>query len=348
VKLAEELIRRHLQDHGDYPRGLVVDLWGSATMRTAGEEFAMALHLAGLAPRWDDGSARVSGFEIIPLALLARPRIDVTLRVSGLFRDVFPGLAQLFEAGAAALAARDEAAADNPYAAGSPRVFGPKPGQYGLGMGTAADTFTDEARRDAGEAWLQSSAWAIGTDGQSSENRSALEARILAADAFVHPQDLPETDMLMAADYAAHEAGFAAAVARVGGQTPTLYHLDATRPGSPRARTLTEEIARVVRARAANPDWADGMMRHGYRGAAEIAATLDHMAAFAHLAQVVPPHLFDLYHAATLGRDDLRAFLATENPAALAAMESLFQRLHDAGLWITRRNSIAAALEARA
>ena len=344
VKLAEELIRRHLQDHGDYPRGLVVDLWGSATMRTAGEEFAMALHLAGLAPQWDAGSARVSGFEVVPLALLGRPRIDVTLRVSGLFRDVFPGLAQLFEAGAQALSLRDEAVQDNPYVALSPRVFGPKPGQYGLGMGTAADTFTDQARADAGEAWLQSSSYAIGLDGQSTEARVALEARVLAADTFVHPQDLPETDVLMASDYAAHEAGFAAAVARLGGQQPTLYHLDATRPDDPRARSLTEEIARVVRARASHADWATGMMAHGYRGAAEIAATLDHMAAFAHLAQVVPPHLFDLYHAATLGRDDLRAFLAEANPAALAAMEDMFRRLRDAGLWVTRRNSIAAVI----
>jgi cobaltochelatase CobN len=348
VKLAEELIRRHLQDHGDYPRGLVVDLWGSATMRTAGEEFAMAMHLAGLMPQWDAGSARVSGLEIIPLALLGRPRIDVTLRVSGLFRDVFPGLAQVFEAGTQALAERDESPEDNPYHALSPRVFGPKPGQYGLGMGTAADSFTDQARADAGEAWLQSSAWAIGADGNSRHDRAALEARVLGAEAFVHPQDLPETDVLMAADYAAHEAGFAAAVARLGGQKPTLYHLDATRPDSPQARTLTEEIARVVRARAANPAWADGMMAHGFRGAAEIAATLDHMAAFAHLAQVVPPHLFDLYHEATLGREDLRTFLEQANPAALAVMEDLFRRLRDAGLWVTRRNSIAAMVEGAA
>jgi len=348
VKLAEELIRRHLQDHGDYPRGLVVDLWGSATMRTAGEEFAMALHLAGLAPKWDEGSARVSGFEILPLAILGRPRIDVTLRVSGLFRDVFPTLAQLFEAGAEALSQRDETPADNPYIARSARVFGPKPGLYGLGMGTAADTFTDEARAAAGEAWLTASSWAIGTDGQSTEDRAGLESRVLAADAFVHAQDLPETDVLVAADYAAHEAGFAAAVARLGGSAPTLYHLDATRPDTPHARTLTEEIARVVRARAANPDWAGGMMQHGYRGGAEIAATLDHMAAFAHLAQVVPPHLFDLYHEATLGRAEVRDFLARENPAALQAMEDLFRRLRDAGLWVTRRNSIAARLDGAA
>ncbi len=345
VKLAEELIRRHLQDKGCYPAGLVVDLWGSATMRTAGEEFAMALHLAGVAPLWDKDAARVSGFEIIPLALLARPRIDLTLRVSGLFRDIFPGLAQLFEAGAEALALRDESPVDNPYTLRAPRVFGPKPGQFGLGMGIAADTFTPEARKAAGEAWLNASSWAIGTDGTARENRAAIEARVRAADAFVHPQDLPEADLLMAADYAAHEAGFAAASATLGGQTPALYHLDST-TSTPRARSLTEEIARTVRARAANPDWASGMMNHGYRGAAEIAATLDHMAAFAHLAEVVPSHLFDLYHEATLGREDLRAFLAVENPAALAAMEDIFRRLRDAGLWLTRRNSIAAALEA--
>lgn len=346
VKLAEELLRRHLQDHGDWPRGLVVDLWGSATMRTAGEEFAMALHLAGLAPRWDAGSERVSGFEVLPLALLGRPRIDVTLRVSGLFRDVFPGLAQMFEAAAAALAAREEAPEDNPYLTETPRVFGPKPGQYGLGMGSALEDYTQAARQAAGEAWVAASSYAIGADGTSSPARGALEARLSAADSFVHLQDLPETDLLMASDFAAHEAGFAAAMEALGHKPPALYHLDATRPDAPRARSLCEEIARVVRARAANPQWADGMMRHSFRGGAEIAATLDHLAAFAHLAHVVPGHLFDLYFEATLGREDLRDFLARENPAALRAMQDRFRALRDAGLWQTRRNSVASAMEA--
>ena len=346
VKLAEELLRRHLQDHGDWPRGLVVDLWGSATMRTAGEEFAMALHLAGLAPRWDAGSGRVNGVEVLPLAELDRPRIDVTLRVSGLFRDVFPGLATLFETGADALAAREEDPADNPYTARAARVFGPKPGHYGLGMGAALDDFTAEARAAAGEAWLAASSWAIGADGQARADRAGLEARLRGADSFVHAQDLPESDLLLASDYAAHEAGFAAAMARLGAAAPALYHLDATRLEQPRARSLSEEIARVVRARAANPDWASGMMRHGFRGAAEIAATLDHMAAFAHLAGVVPPHLFDLYHDATLGRADLVEFMERENPQALAALRDLFERLRDAGLWVSRRNSLAAGVGA--
>ena len=346
VKLAEELLRRHLQDKGDWPRGLVIDLWGSATMRTAGEELAMAMHLAGLAPKWDAGSERVSGFEVLPLALLDRPRIDVTLRVSGLFRDVFGGLSQLFDAGAQALAARDEAPDMNPYLAAGPRVFGPKPGLYGMGMEPALEDYSDAGRALAGEAWLSGSDWTVDAQGESQQNRAALETRLRAADGYAHVQDLVETDILLAPDYAAHEGGFAAAMAAIGADAPALYHLDATRPDAPRARLVAEEVGRVVRARAANPDWASGMMRHGFRGAAEVVATLDNLAAYAHLTRDVPAHLFDLYHEATLGRDDLVAFMAAENPAALAALRARFQALADAGLWITRRNSIAAMMGA--
>ena len=346
VKLAEELIRRHLQDEGDYPRGLVVDLWGSATMRTAGEEVAMAMHLAGLSPKWDEGSERVSGFEVLPLTLLNRPRIDVTLRVSGLFRDVFPGLSQLFEAGAALLAEREEAPDMNPYLTRTPRVFGPKPGLYGMNMEAAMLDYSDEGRAAAGEAWLKASEWSIDAKGVSHQNRSALEARLQGADGFAHVQDLTETDVLLASDYASHEGGFAAAMAHLGAAKPAMYHVDSTVVGAPKARTMTEEIARIVRARAANPDWATGMMRHGFRGAAEVAATLDNLAAFAHLTRAVPAHLFDLYFDATLGREDLVDFMQTENPQALDEMRARFAALRDAGLWVTRRNSISAQMDA--
>jgi len=346
VDLAEELVRRHLQDHGDWPRGLIVDLWGSATMRTAGEEFAMALHLLGVKPVWDAGSERVSGIEVLPLADLDRPRLDVTLRVSGLFRDVFPTLSALYGQAVAALAARDEAPAWNPFAGRSPagRVYGPAPGRFGLGLGAASETYSEDGRRAAGAAWLAASAHALdGTEAR--HDPGGIRARVAAADGFVHVQDLPETDLLLASDYAAHEAGFAAAKAVAGGAA-ALYHLDATRPERPRARALTEEIARVVRARAANPAWIAGMMRHGFRGAAEIAATLEHMARFAHLADAVPSHLFDLYHGATLDDPEVAAFLRDANPAAHAAMHDRFAALADAGLWATRRNSVRAGLEA--
>ncbi len=344
VKLADELVRRHLQDHGDYPRNLVVDLWASATMRTAGEEFAMALHLLGAEPVWDMQSDRVTGVEILPLADFDRPRIDVTLRVSGLFRDAFPTLCTMFGQAVRALAARDEPQDWNPFVgkAVSARVYGPEPGRYGLLMGDAAETYTPAARIEAGNAWLSASSHAL-DDGVDSFDPTGIRDRVAAADAFVHVQDLPETDLLLAADYAAHEAGFAAAQSVAGGSA-TLYHLDARDPNQAKARSLKEEIARVVHARAANPAWVDGMMRHGFRGGAEIAATLDHLGAFAHLASAVRPELIDSYYDATLGRDDVQAFLAKANPGALAAMQARFAALHAADLWPTRRNSILARL----
>lgn len=308
----------------------------------------MALHLLGAKPVWDMASERVTGVEILNLAVMNRPRIDVTLRVSGLFRDAFPTLPVLFGQAVRALCGRDEPAEWNPFAGQlvTPRVYGPAPGRYGLGLGDAAETYTDEARRAAGEAWLAASDHVLDTASEGADgvaDTDGLAQRVAGADAFVHLQDLPETDLLLSMDYAAHEAGFAAAKAITGG-TAALYHLDNRDPVRPTARTLTEEIARVVRARAAHPGWVTGMMRHGFRGGAELAATLDHLGAFAHLSGSVPPQMFDIYHDATLGEPEVRAFLARENPGALAAMEARFAALHAAGLWQTRRNSILASL----
>jgi cobaltochelatase CobN len=343
--LADALLTRHLQDHGDYPHHVMLDLWGSATMRTAGEEFAMALQLMGVAPVWDTTSDRVTGFDVITLAMLGRPRIDVTLRISGLFRDVFATLPSLFEQAAAALAARDEPDEENPYrGANGPRVFGPAPGDYGVGVADAVTEFIPSTLDDAGEAWLAASAFAYGSGDDGVAARPALERRTAATDAFVHLQDLPETDLLSAPDYAAHEGGFAAAARKLNGVAPTLYHADSTTPDAPRMRTLTEEIARVVRGRAANPRWTAGQMRHGFRGAAEIAATLDQMAAFAHLAGAVESHHFDLYYDATLGDDAVRHFIEQANPEAADVMRRRFQQMLDAGYWTTRRNSAIEAI----
>ena len=344
IKLAEEFIRRHLQDNGDWPSGVIVDLWGSATMRTAGEEFAMALHLLGVKPLWAEGSERVSGFEILPLVTLDRPRIDVTLRVSGLFRDVFPTLSNFYQQAILAVSRREEAADWNPYISGaeSARVYGPAPGSYGLGMGFAPEQFSDDGRKAAAEAWLEASSYAINGE-KIYKDKEGLQDRVAKADSFVHLQDMPETDLLLSADYAAHEAGFAAAKASIGGNV-SLYHLDNTDPENPTSRTLTEEIARIVYARACNPNWLDGMKRHGFRGAAEISATLVHMAAFANLADVVGSHLFDSYHDATIGNDDIVKFMSEHNPEALTAMRDCFEQLYNSGIWKTRRNFILGDL----
>lgn len=345
VRLAEELIRRHLQDNGEYPSGLIVDLWGSATMRTAGEEFAMALHLIGARPLWDAGSERVSGFEILPLAEIDRPRIDVTLRVSGLFRDIFPNLSSFFNQAVKALAERDEAPDFNPFVdvEKTARVYGPKPGMYGLGITEGTD-YSDSARHSAAQAWLAASSYALNGD-EAIRDDAGIQARVARSDSFVHIQDMRETDILLSFDYAAHEGGFAAAKEAMGG-TAALYHMDTSDPTAPKARALSEEVARIVHGRATNATWLAGMQKHGFRGAAEIAATLDHLAAFAHLAQNVPSALIDAYFEATLDNDQISDFLRETNKEAFDAMWDQFRALREQGLWDTRRNSILARMDA--
>ena len=318
-RTAADLLRRHRQEHGDWPRSLVLNVWGAAAMRTGGQDIALALLLMGVRPVWDAGSARVNGFTVTPLAELDRPRVDVTLRISGLFRDAFAAQVTLFDAAAAAVAARDEAADWNPLA-GRPaaRVFGPAPGQYG-----------------AGTDWLAASAARFGAAGDGVADADALAQRVRGADAFLHVQDHAGTDLLDGPEHAAHLGGFAAAAAGLG-SAPALYHHDG------RTRTLAEQVVRVVRGRAANPVWIAGMMRHGYAGAAEIAATTDALAGYAATLPDRFDRQFDLLHDATLGTPEVEAFLRRENPDAHAAIVARFAAMRAAGLWHPRRNAVAA------
>ncbi len=336
-RAAAELLRRHLQDHGEWPRSLVIDVWGSASMRTGGEDLALAFVLLGARPVWDAGSARVSGFEVLPIALLDRPRVDVTLRISGLFRDAFPGQVALFDSVVRAIAVRDEAADWNPLAVvahglagealrrATTRIFGAPAGQYGAGT-------------PSGGAYLAASAGAYGQGLEGAPDPAGLAGRVGAADAFVHQQDHAEADLLDSTEHAAHEGGFAAAAAALGG-APALYHLDTSRPDAPRARTVTEEVVRIVRGRAANPRWIEGMMRHGYRGAAEVARGIEALHGFAVTLPTRFDAQFDLLFDATLGTPEVDAFLRAANPAARAALAARFADAQAQGLWHPRRNS---------
>ena len=340
---ATELLRRHLQDHGDYPRALVLNLWGSTTMRTGGEDLALALILLGVRPEWDAQSGRVTGFEVLPIALLDRPRVDVTLRISGLFRDAFPDQITLFDAAIRAVAARDEAPDWNPLAAAAhtARIYGPAPGTYGAGVGALLDRGGWSGRADLGTAYLAGSATAYGrTEASDADGFAAL---VRAADAHVHVQDHRETDLLEGSEHAAHEGGFAALADHLGA-APALYHADTGAPEAPRIRTVREEVARIARARAANPAWLAGMRRHGYRGAAEIARALDGLHAFAACVPERFDRQFDLLWGATLGDETVDAFLAAANPAARDGMLARFADARGRGLWVTRRNDVAGRL----
>jgi cobaltochelatase CobN len=351
-RTAEALLTRHAQDHGDWPKRIVLDIWGSATMRTGGDDLAQAFALLGVRPRWDSGSSRVAGFDILPLAVLNRPRVDVTLRISGLFRDVFPTQIALFDDAVRAVADLEESAEDNPLAASvmskatpddGRRIFGAAPGAYGIGLSrmVAGGEWAD---RDAlGEAYLQATSHSYGVGSEGVPAAPGFRARVAQADAFVHVQDMPGQDILDADAFAEHEGGFAAAAALLGNDA-ALYHVDTTDPDRSRIRTLREEVARVLRARATNPRWLAGQLRHGFRGAAEIAQTVDNFFAYAALSDVTDSRQFDLLFDATIGNEAVRAFLVGANPAAANAIAERFDEAMRRGFWTTRRNSAAAIL----
>jgi cobaltochelatase CobN len=348
-RTADALLTRHAQDHGEWPRRIVLDIWGSATMRTGGDDLAQAFALLGCRPRWDPDSSRVAGFDILPLAILNRPRVDVTLRISGLFRDVFPTQIALFDEAVREVAALEEAPEDNPLAASvrsgdtGSRLFGAAPGAYGIGLSDILTTGDWSNSDDLGHAYLQATSHAYGAHTDGTPAAAAFRDRVAQADAFVHVQDLVGQDVLDADAFAEHEAGFAAAAAALGNH-PALYHADTTDPDRSRIRTLREEVARVLRARATNPRWLTGQMRHGYRGAAEIAQTVDNFFAYAAMADVTDNHQFDLLFDATIGNDTVRTFLTTANPAAAIAIGERFEEAIRRGLWTTRRNSAAAIM----
>jgi cobaltochelatase CobN len=351
-KSANLLIERHLQDHGDWPRAMLVTAWGTANMRTGGDDIAQVLALMGVKPQWDSANRRVTGFEILPLSVLDRPRVDVTLRVSGFFRDAFPQLMALVDSAARAVMALEEPEDMNPAAArlraegegAQYRVFGSKPGAYGAGLQAMIDERLWADKADLAEAYLEWGGYAYGADAEGLRAKDALKQRLSQVEAVVQNQDNREHDLLDSDDYYQFEGGAAAAVATLQGRDRPVYHNDHSRPERPVIRTLDQEISRVMRSRVVNPKWIDGMKRHGYKGAFEIAATVDYLFAFAATTGAVQNHHFDLVHQAFLEDDDTRDFIAEHNAPALREIAGRLQEAIDRGLWVPKSNHAGALL----
>lgn len=367
AKSAELLCERHRQDHGDHLRSVGITAWGTSNMRTGGDDIAQAMALIGAKPVWERASGRVTGYQIIPPATLGRPRVDVTLRISGFFRDAFPEQIALFDAAVRAIAKLDELGGDNPIAervlndaeallargctmaeaqlrAGY-RVFGSMPGSYGAGLQALIDEKGWAERADLAEAYLVWGSYAYGGGAEGISDRAGFESRLSTLQAVVQNQDNREHDLLDSDDYYQFEGGMSAAVEKVSGKLPAIYHNDHSRPERPVIRTLEEEISRVVRARVVNPKWIAGVMRHGYKGSFEIAATLDYMFAFSATTGAVKNHHFDLAYTAFIADGAVREFIEKSNPAALVEMSNRFLEAIERGLWAPKSNSAKFELE---
>jgi len=360
------LVERYAQEHGNYPARVALSAWGTANMRTGGDDIAQALALIGARPVWEPASGRVTGFEILPASVLDRPRVDVTLRISGFFRDAFPGLIDLFDSAVRTAAALDEPEDVNPLAAryradrkaleadgasaddaarrAGYRIFGAKPGAYGAGLQALIDERAWNDEGDLAEAWLEWGQYAYAAGGEGHAERKLAETRLGAVEAVLQNQDNREHDLLDSDDYYQFEGGLALVVRHLSGTAPSAYHNDHSVPDRPRIRTLRAELGRVVRGRAANPRWITGVMRHGYKGAAEIAATVDYLFAFAATARAVDDAHFDALYDAYLGDAEVRGFIRDANPAALAEIRARCAEAIERGLWRPKRNSTREAL----
>ena len=366
-KSAEDLLIRHFQDTGHYPKALGLSAWGTSNMRTGGDDIAQALALIGAKPVWEPSSWRVTGFDIIPVAKLGRPRVDVTLRISGFFRDAFPAQIELLDKAMRAAGALDEDEADNPIAArmrtesaeleasGIPqaearamaghRIFGSKPGAYGAGLQALIDENIWTTRADLAAAYVTWGAYAYGAKVYGVNDEKTFTERLKRIEAVVHNQDNREHDLLDSDDYYQFEGGMTAAVEQASGILPRVYHNDHSRPERPVIRTLEEEVGRVLRSRVVNPKWINGVKRHGYKGAFEIAATVDYMFAFAATTGAVRTHHFDLAFDAFIADDETRRFIHENNPAALKDIADRFREAATRGLWTPRLNSAHDLLE---
>jgi cobaltochelatase CobN len=349
---AEQVVELYELEHGEPLRHLALSVWGTATMRNGGEDIAQMLALLGVRPVWDGPTRRMVDLELMPLTLLGRPRVDVTLRMSGLFRDAFPQLLGWVNRALTLVAGLNEPEAENPLAhltrleGPQSRLFGSAPGAYGAGLQALIDSGQWERRSDLGEAYLAWSSWRYDGDAVAHADRQGLEQALRSVQVVLHNQDNREHDLLDSDDYYQFQGGLAAAVEQSGGQTPSLLFADHSRRERLRIHGLEREIDKVVRSRLLNPRWMEGMQRHGYKGAFEMGASLDYLFAYDATTGAVPNWCYARIAKHWLLDDDVQAFLQRVNPWALRDMAERLLEASHRKLWSNADDSLLDGIKA--
>jgi cobaltochelatase CobN len=345
--LADSLLARHRADTGEWPSSVGLTVWGTSAMRTQGDDIAEVLVLLGIRPTWDDASRRVSGLEVVDLAELARPRIDVVLRISGFFRDAFPHVVALIDDAVATVAALDERDEDNYVAAhyradlaqhgddrrARTRIFGSKPGAYGAGLLPLIDSREWRTDADLAEVYATWGGYAYGRGLDGAAARGDMEHAFRRIAVAAKNVDTREHDIADSDDYFQYHGGMVAMVRSLTGRDPAAYVGDSAVPHAVKTRTLAEETRRVFRSRVVNPRWIAAMQRHGYKGAFELAATVDYLFGFDATAGVVEDWMYHQLTESYVLDDSVQQFLRRSNPWALRGMTERLLEAADRGLW---------------
>lgn len=345
--MAESLLDRYKADHGEYPRSVGLSVWGTSAMRTSGDDIAEVLALLGVRPVWDEASRRVTTLEVVPLAELGRPRIDVTVRISGFFRDAFPHVLALLDDAVRLVADLDEPAESNYVRAhadadlaehgdrrrATTRIFGSKPGTYGAGLLQLIDSKSWRTDDDLAQVYTTWGGYAYGRDldgAPAAEDMRGAYRRIAVA---AKNTDTREHDIADSDDYFQFHGGMVATVRALTGRNPEAYIGDSTRPDAVRTRTLSEETARVFRARVVNPRWLEAMRRHGYKGAFEMAATVDYLFGYDATTDVVADWMYEKLSESYVFDDVNRKFMEQSNPWALHGIAERLLEAAERKLW---------------
>ncbi|MFE3769153.1 cobaltochelatase subunit CobN [Streptomyces sp. NPDC059122] len=345
--LAESLLTRYRDDNGDWPESVGLSLWGTSAMRTSGDDVAEALALLGVRPVWDDASRRVTGLEAVALDELGRPRIDVTLRISGFFRDAFPHVIGLLDDAVRLAAGLDEPADRNFVRAhaqadlaahgderrATTRIFGSRPGTYGAGLLQLIDSRDWRTDADLAEVYTVWGGYAYGRGLEGRPAREEMETAYKRIAVAAKNTDTREHDIADSDDYFQYHGGMVATVKALKGKAPEAYIGDSTRPETVRTRTLVEETSRVFRARVVNPRWIEAMRRHGYKGAFELAATVDYLFGYDATTGVVADWMYDKLAQTYVLDPENRAFLQEANPWALHGIAERLLEAESRGMW---------------
>ncbi|MEJ8277986.1 cobaltochelatase subunit CobN [Pseudonocardia spirodelae] len=345
--MAESLVERYRVDHGEYPRSVGLSVWGTSAMRTSGDDVAEVFALLGVRPVWDDASRRVRDLEVIGLAELGRPRVDVTVRISGFFRDAFPHVLALLDDAVQLVAELDEPPEQNFVRAhvladrertgderrARTRIFGSKPGTYGAGLLQLVDSRDWRGDADLAEVYSTWGGYAYGRGLDGVPARDDMEQAYRRIAVAAKNIDTREHDIADSDDYYQYHGGMVATVRALTGTAPAAYVGDSTRPEAVRTRSLHEETARVFRARVVNPRWIAAMRRHGYKGAFEMAATVDYLFGWDATTGVVADWQYETLTAEYVLDPENRKFLAESNPWALHGMAERLLEAVDRGLW---------------
>ena len=348
-RLADAVIERHQRETGEHPRTIGLVLWGTALLRTQGDDIAQVLALLGIRPVWEAESRRVVGLEPIPLAELGRPRVDVTLRISGFFRDAFPHLVHLVDEAVALAASLDEPPEQNAVrasGAGDPRIYGPPPGAYGVGIRHALEQRSWRSDDDLAAIYTAWSGHSYGRDGYGVPNEDAMRRRFSVIDVAVKNQDNREHDIFDSDDYLEEHGGMVATIRALTGRDPRAWVGDSADPDRPMVRSLAEEAARVVRTRVVNPRWIEAMQRHGYKGAFEMAATVDFLFGYDATAHVVDDWMYERVTDAYVRDPDVRKFFQRSNPGALTSIAERLLEAVERGMWQADADAVAALRDA--